>query len=416
MTDPRGLAPAGWHIPSNEEWTTLGTSLGNAAGGSMKSTTGWAAPNTGATNSSGFAALPGGERGIFFQYNITRGGAFQNLGVNANWWSSTQLASPNTSYAYYRKLSQISANIDGSGGSPKHIGFSVRCVRDTTPTITTTILSSISFNSAASGGNITSDGGATITARGVCWSTTANPTVLLSTKTVDGVGTGTFTSNISGLASNTTYYVRAYATNSAGTAYGTQQTFTTINDAVTIGTKAWATQNLSVATYRNGDIIPQVTDATQWKNLTTGAWCWYNNDSATYSAAYGRLYNWYAVNDSRGIAPIGWHVASEGEMNTSVTTLGGTPEAGGAMKTTTNWNSPNTGATNSSGFAGLPGGTRMGGGSGSFITIGLYGYWWTSTGALPTTAVYFGLSYDSKVLSSGGIDKTNGFSVRCIKD
>ena len=415
VNDPRGLAPTGWHIPSNDEWGSLATTLGGSsfAGGAMKSTYSWIAPNIGATNISGFCGLAGGECGLFFLYNATFCGASQSIGSNANFWSSTP--AQDSSYAYFCALYQFTPEFGGAGAQ-KRIGYSVRCIRDTTPILTTTPINSISSNSAASGGNITSDGGATVTARGVCWSTTANPIVSLATKTVNGVGTGTFTSNITGLASNTTYYLRAYATNSAGTAYGAQQTFTTINDAVTIGTKAWATQNLSVATYRNGDIIPQVTDATQWKNLTTGAWCWYNNDSAAYSAAYGRLYNWYAVNDSRGIAPAGWHVASDGEVNTLISTLGGSSEAGGVMKSTTNWSAPNTGATNSSGFTGLPGGNRNGS-SGAFNnTIGFYGYWWAALDPSQPYAVVFYLSYNGRNIFIGGIGKTEGFSIRCIKD
>ena len=408
VKDPRGLAPAGWHIPSSDEWTTLATTLGNTAAGSMKNTIGWILPNKEATNSSGFEGLPGGERYNGFICYIFQG-IYNNIGSSGNWWSST-LAFDNNSYLAYRSLSNLNTFIGGSNAPIGH-GFSVRCILDLIPTLNPTSINSIAFTSAASGGNITSDGGATITARGVCWSTTANPTVSLSTKTVDGVGTGTFTSNITGLASNTTYYVRAYATNSAGTAYGAQQTFTTINDAVTIGNQAWATQNLSVARYRNGDIIPNVTDATQWQNLTTGAWCWYNNDSATYATKYGRLYNWYAVNDSRGLAPLGFHIPSSVEINTLISTLGGSSQAGGALKSTTNWNAPNTGATNSSGFAGLPGGLRFG----SFSNIGNYGYWWSSTG-YQTTADNFGLSFDSKAVSSGGIPNNCGFSVRCIKD
>jgi uncharacterized protein (TIGR02145 family) len=244
----------------------------------------------------------------------------------------------------------------------------------TIPTLTTTAVSAITATTATSGGNITNDNGATITARGICWSTTANPTIALTTKTNNGTGTGVFTSSITGLAASTLYYVRAYATNSAGTAYGTQQTFTTASAVanlprVTIGTQVWTTQNLSVARYRNGDIIPQVTDQTQWAALTTGAWCWYNNDSATYAATYGRLYNWYAVNDARGLAPQGFHIPTDAEWNKLVKYLDAGADttcancnqstiAGGSMKRTTGWNAPNIGASNSSGFAGLPGGYR----------------------------------------------------------
>jgi uncharacterized protein (TIGR02145 family) len=300
------------------------------------------------------------------------------------------------------------------------------------PSITTTASTNITITSTTSGGNITSDGGATITARGICWSTTANPTIALNTKTVDGTGAGAFTSSITGLTANTTYYLRAYATNSAGTAYGAQQTFITASansttlPNVAIGTQVWTSQNLSVARYRNGDIIPQVTDAYQWGNLNTGAWCWYNNDSATYATTYGRFYNWYAVNDPRGLAPQGWHVPSDGEWSKLVkfldasadTTCSICPQstiAGGDIKSTTGWSAPNTGATNNSGFTGFPGGKREYNGI-LFNNIGIDGNWWSSTEYNTPTARYRRLIYVNSTLYKVVDDKRVGFSVRCVRD
>src|ERR1035437_8570614 len=129
--------------------------------------------------------------------------------------------------------------------------------------------------------------------------------------------------------------------------------------SVTICTQVWMLKNLDVSTYRNGDLIPKVTTTTAWDALTTGAWRWCNNDPAM-GVIYGKLYNWYVVNDPRGLAPTGWHVPSDAEWTTLSTCLGGYAVAGGAMKETgtTHWTSPNTGATNSSGFTGLPGGGR----------------------------------------------------------
>ena len=299
------------------------------------------------------------------------------------------------------------------------------------PTVTTTAISSITNTTATSGGSITSNGGASVTARGVCWSTSANPTIALSTKTVDGSGTGSFTSSITGLLANTSYYVRAYATNSVGTSYGTQVSFTTTNiifvnlPSVTIGTQIWSSKNLDVATYRNGDPIPQVTDPSAWSNLTTGAWCWFNNDSATYAATYGRLYNWYAVNDLRGLAPQGWHVPTEAEWNKLVkyidagadTVCQGCAQsttAGGAMKSTTGWTSPNTGATNSSGFAGLPGGFRYYGGS--FSNVGYQGRWWSASEDETTNAWYRNLVYNNSYVNWFSTNKANGYSVRVVRD
>lgn len=193
--------------------------------------------------------------------------------------------------------------------------------------------------------------------------------------------------------------------------------------AVRIGTQVWLTKNLNVTRYRNGDRIPQVKDPTKWSNLTTGAWCWYNNDSATYAATYGRLYNWYAVNDPRGLAPTGWHVPSDAEWTTLSTFLGGEAAAGGKMKTTGTieagtglWFAPNQGATNSSRFAGLPGGNRFS--NGPFLFIGAYGYWWSSTEneRFSTSAWNRSLYYEVGSIRRGFSTKHHGFSVRCVRD
>ncbi len=195
--------------------------------------------------------------------------------------------------------------------------------------------------------------------------------------------------------------------------------------SVTIGTQTWSNKNLNVARYRNGDPIPQVTDPTQWANLTTGAWCWYNNDSATYAATYGRLYNWYAVNDPRGLAPQGWRIPTEGDWNRLVKFIDPTADttcqsciqsgtAGGAMKSVTGWNTPNTGATNSSGFAGLPGGYRSG--DGTFDGVGFDGFWW-SAGEFATTFAWFRfLFYYNANVVRDYASKSFGFSVRVVRD
>ena len=185
--------------------------------------------------------------------------------------------------------------------------------------------------------------------------------------------------------------------------------------SLTIGSQIWALKNLDVTTYRNGDPIPQVTDATQWTNLTTGAWCYYNNDPAN-GPIYGKLYNWYAVNDPRGLAPTGWHVPSHAEWTTLSTFLGGDAVAGSAMRETgtAHWMSPNTGATNSSGFTALPGGFRFN--NGPFSNIGFDGLWWSSTELITGIAQARSLNYDVAYLGQGGNDEKVGFSVRCVRD
>ena len=176
-----------------------------------------------------------------------------------------------------------------------------------------------------------------------------------------------------------------------------------------IGTQQWMSKNLEVVTYRNGDIIPQVTDPTAWGNLRTGAWCYYNNDPAS-GAIYGKLYNWYAVTDPRGLAPQGWHISTGAEWTTLKTFLGGDAAANNKMMTTGSpWNPINANATNQSGFSGLPGGVRNSGGSPDY-RIGGYGYWWTADDG------YRSISSIEGFYSTSSIIPGYGFSVRCVKD
>lgn len=199
---------------------------------------------------------------------------------------------------------------------------------------------------------------------------------------------------------------------------------------VTICNQVWMSKNLDVGNYRNGDLIPQVTDPIAWANLTTGAWCWYNNDSATFSALYGRLYNWYAINDPRGLAPPGWHIPSESEWNKLVICLDpiadtlciGCEEstiAGGALKDTgtANWFSPNLGATNSSGFTALPAGQRNNNGTiHTFDNIRYAGGWWSSTEHTTTTARTRYVHSFTAGSYITVVNKVYGLSVRCVKD
>ena len=183
---------------------------------------------------------------------------------------------------------------------------------------------------------------------------------------------------------------------------------------ITIGSQTWTLKNLDVETYRNGDPIPEV-QASTWSSLTTGAWCYYENNTAN-GTTYGKLYNWYAVNDLRGLAPNGYHIPTDAEWTTLTSYLGGTVTAGGKMKEagTSHWLSPNTNATNSSGFAGLPGGSRFY--SGDFDGIGASGYWWSSSEGYTGYAWYRSLSYDNGNVNSYGNDERVGFSVRCLRD
>jgi len=179
--------------------------------------------------------------------------------------------------------------------------------------------------------------------------------------------------------------------------------------------QVWMTTNLDVSAYRNGDPIPEITDPAVWASLTTGAWCYYNNDPST-GAIYGKLYNWYAVNDPRGLAPAGWHIPSDLEWTTLTTCWGGGTVAGGALKEagTTHWLSPNLGATNTSGFTALPGGFRDYNGTIGFLQY--FGWWWTSTVDVVGRAWSRDMYYNASDIYYNSLEFRYGLSVRCVKD
>ncbi|MCD4729200.1 MAG: hypothetical protein K8R74_01270 [Bacteroidales bacterium] len=295
------------------------------------------------------------------------------------------------------------------------------------PVLTTNEVSDITQTTATCGGNTTDDGGSSVTISGVCWSTDQNPAITDS-KTTDGTGMGSFTSAITGLSPEATYYVRAYATNSSGTGYGSAMSFTTLEETigctdidgnvyntVIVGTQVWMAENLKVTHYRNGNAIPNVTDETAWSELQTGACCDYEN-SPDNSATYGKLYNYYAVNDSRNIAPAGWHIPTDAEWTILTDYLGGRTVAGGKLKETgtTHWISPNTGASNETGFTGLPGGMRVGSTpSSTYAFMGIYGYWWSLE---PIVSSYGMMAYDNDNFDWYPRLEWNGISVRCLKD
>jgi len=185
---------------------------------------------------------------------------------------------------------------------------------------------------------------------------------------------------------------------------------------VNIGQQKWMQKNLNVSHYKNGDIIPQVSNDAEWENLNTGAWCWYNNDSSSYAGIYGKLYNWYAVNDPRGLMPIGWKVPADSDWVNMAIYLGfsgwSSPnDVGGKLKETGNnhW-FQNYGASNSTGFTGLPGGSRTA--ESTFGYIGRNGNWWTSTPYVSNSSWLFALSWNVDWLSKTYHDKKYGFSVR----
>jgi uncharacterized protein (TIGR02145 family) len=315
------------------------------------------------------------------------------------------------------------------------------------PEVTTSVVTSIFADRAICGGNVASDGGAMVTNRGVVYGTSSNPTISGSV-TVDGSGLGAYTSTITGLTALTPYFVRAYATNSVGTAYGNEVSFTTpvfpaftcgtstVTDVdgnsyntVQIGNQCWTQSNLKVSKYRNGDNIPTGLSNTAWENTTAGAYAIYDNNPVN-DGLYGKLYNHYAVVDSRGLCPTGWHVPTDGEWNVMVKFLDPNADTvcgncwqsgivGGALKSTVTqptpggWNSPNAGATNSSGFSAGPGGRRIG--LGDFNLLGVNGFWWSSSSS-GSLAWFRDVYYHHGNFYRNYNSRTFGFSVRCLRD
>ncbi|MCK9412028.1 MAG: fibrobacter succinogenes major paralogous domain-containing protein [Prolixibacteraceae bacterium] len=296
--------------------------------------------------------------------------------------------------------------------------------------VLTTNTANITTNSADIDGKVTSNGGSAVTTQGICWGINENPTIAGS-KTSIGTGSESFTIKIKGLSPGTTYYVRSYATNSTGTGYGDQKSFQTFNEtlneiitdsdgnryhSVTIGTQVWMVENLRTTKYRDGTPLPNVTDGNSWGTLTTGAYCWCNNDGPTNKNTYGALYNWYAINTGN-LCPTGWHVPTTVEWTTLTDYLGGLDVAGGKLKQTgtTGWADPNAGATNETGFTAVGGGSRNNT-NGAFAQIGTNGYWWSATESTTTGSLRRGMGYPNASVTVNAHPKNYGLSVRCIKD
>lgn len=181
--------------------------------------------------------------------------------------------------------------------------------------------------------------------------------------------------------------------------------------SIKIGNQTWMVKNLDVNHYRNGDLIREVRNSSEWAKLKTGAWCYYDNIKSN-GLKYGKLYNWYAVNDPRGLAPKGWHIASDAEWTRLTDFLEGENIAGRKLKATRGWNEGFNGS-NESGFTGYPGGGRYY--DGPFYNEGDFGYWWCSTQYFSDES-FFRYMGQGGYVSTKHISKVNGFSVRCIKD
>lgn len=185
---------------------------------------------------------------------------------------------------------------------------------------------------------------------------------------------------------------------------------------VTIGTQTWMAENLRTNKYKDGTSIPHVVDPAIWGIQFTPAYCWYDNDSATFSGNYGALYKWFTV-ETGNLCPNGWHVPTQAEWSDLISYLGNDSLTGGKLKATglLHWDSPNTDAINETGFTALPGGSRAAG-TGSFQGVGQFAIWWSATGYSTSSAYCYQIDHDSGELKAIGNNKGSGFAVRCIKD
>jgi uncharacterized protein (TIGR02145 family) len=387
VNDARGLCPVGFHVPSDGEWTVLESALGGSsvAGTALKSSAADSPPWDG-LNTSGFSALPGGCRG-------SSNGSFYDISINGQWWSST----PVGIYARSRDLNTGNSAVYRSSGHDVRWGFSVRCVRDEGVVCLDLDIDGVCAENEISGctdNNATNYNPSATEDDGSC--------VLPGPAQCGGASTVTFDGH--------TYAL------------------------VGIGTQCWFKENLRSDNYRNGDPIPGNLTDSQWISTTSGAQTVYgegtsavyegSSDEVANLATYGRLYNWYAVNDARGLCPTGFHVPTDSEWMTLEMALGMTSaqansigsrgtDQGAQLKASTN-DSPPWDGSNSSGFSALPGGFRDAN-SGSFYHLGDGGGWWSSSPSGSLAWYRYLYSGYSNVVRFYD-DVRSGFSVRCVRD
>lgn len=444
----QGACPKGWHLPSKGEWSEVDHLLGgsNISGGKLKEigTTHWLAPNTNATDERNFTALPGGRLDplTLFQ-SINRNGYFWTASVGDN--------QPVYFFMYYLDGKLYSNQVD------KKYGYSVRCVRDEPvvvqfPIINLIDITNITPNSANASWSVSPNNSDFITATGIVWSTTPNPT-LASNSMVAGTGYGNFSAQISGLSVGTTYYVRAYATNCEGTFYSNERVFTTIGccgtpfydprdneqyTTVAIGTQCWMKQNLRY--------LPSVNNISQCSNDVPMYYVYnYNGNNVTQAKSspnyplHGVLYNWPAamggtitsIEDNpllhRGVCPIGWHVPNDLEWKEMELLLGipetdidlGFPYFRGSAQNVGSklkFYDPIWNGTNSSNFSALPSGSINVTYSSGLINFET-NFWTASTCLNPPTRAYKRLmiTENTGIMRRGDYNAV-GLSLRCVRD
>ncbi|MCR4827246.1 MAG: T9SS type A sorting domain-containing protein, partial [Bacteroidales bacterium] len=459
----QGICPSGWHLPSDAEWAQLAdyvgsqseylcgnnsTSIAKALAAATEWRRGWnycsVGENVNSNNATGFGALPAGNGGSTF-------------GEHAWFWSSTESSED---YVWVRDVDYHHASFDRTDNvSHKYSNFSVRCLRDESspllPSVITNAITNVTATTATCGGNVTADGGEAITARGVCWSTLHNPKVD-DTHTTDGAGTGSFSSSITGLLPNLTYYVRAYATNMYGTVYGDEVSISipinsngdekscpgtpTVTDidgnvynTVLIGGQCWMRENLKTTRFANGSVISRLSPSI----VSSYPHLYYPGDASANVINYGCLYNWAAVmhgasssNDIpsgvQGVCPNGWHVPSSAEWSVLVNYVGNQSQylcnnnsnaIAKALASSIGWNNSNgicnvgnnQSTNNTAGFSAMPAGEKMWGTGGT-------AYFWSTTEYSNGYAWSYSLNYNSDSVKRASEYDNAGLSVRCLRD
>jgi uncharacterized protein (TIGR02145 family) len=335
---------------------------------------------------------------------------------------------------YYVKAYATNANGTGFG---REIIFTTN--KTAVPLVTTAQVTAVVQKSVIAGGTIVSDNGSTVVAKGVCWSKNHSP-VITDSKSSSSDASGTFNILVTSLDVNTTYYVRAWATNRAGTSYGDEVSFTTadygtVSDVdgnsyrtITIGNQVWMADNLRTTKYSNGDPIPNVISDSEWGELSGGAYCWYNNSEADYKNMYGALYNWFTVTDSRGICPAGWRIPDDSDWTVLIDYLtangygyeGSGDDIAKSLASATGWTindylgtiGNNQSSNNTSGFEAKPAGVRIK--NGTFDVEGFICSLWSSKERIGSYANAISLSGEFKSVSRGYTYKLDGASVRCL--
>ena len=463
----QGICPTGWHVPSDAEWTQLTDYVSSQSdylcmnnteniAKALSSTTGWSSSsstcavgnNMDINNTTGFGAMPAGYR-----YNL----GFTNSGKYAYFWSSTEASSGNSWYRYLNyNYAYVYRNNYG-----KHLGYSVRCLRDETegssdstqislPTVTTDSVTAITTTSATLNGTISNPDNVTITAQGFEWKVTEGGNYT----TVDASGE-TMSYNLTGLTANTGYSYRAFVTTAAGTSYGEEVSFTTaaasspggqpcvgaatvtdyegnVYSTVQLGQQCWMAENLRTTHYSDGTTI---SPGDGWS--TTLAY-YYIPDCPL---EYGYLYNWKAVmhnspsssaNPSgvQGVCPTGWHVPSDAEWTELEVYLGGQSQylcnndstfIAKALSSTSGWQSysetcavgDDQSSNNAAGFGALPANIYP---NSSYSLPGSIAAFWSATEFVDETAWHHSLHYNSAFVSRSGTIQYYGCSVRCLRD